>query len=516
MIKIFLQNKLIRKPAVAIFLLLNILLLSPAVGLADTSASNLKPYLEKISQKITEFELSNGMKFIILENHQAPVVSFVTYANVGGVDEPDGQTGVAHFLEHLAFKGTKTIGTNNYQAESPLLQKLNQLFEQIKENQKANNTQEVVRLQQEFKQVQQEAQKYVKVNEFGQIVEKSGGENLNAQTSADATIYHYSFPSNKLELWMALESDRFEDPVFREFFKEKEVILEERRMRTENSPIGQLLEAFLDLSFTNHPYKRPVIGYTKDLKIVSPENVSDFFKRYYSPNNLTVAIVGDVEPLKVKELAQKYFGHYKSQAAPPKVKILEPEQKQTKEVTLTLKSQPWYLEGYHVPALSDPDNAVYDVISTILSEGRTSRLYKSLIQDKRQAILAQGGSGFPGDKYPNLMIFYAMSTPGTPLDKVAKSLDQELERLKNEPVSREELDRAKTSLIVNIFNNLESNLGMAKELAQYQAKTGSWRNLFKQLEAIEKVTPTDIQRVARATFTPENRTIGRILTQANQ
>jgi len=170
MIKIFLQNKLIRKPAVAIFLLLNILLLSPAVVLADTSASNLKPYLEKISQKITEFELSNGMKFIVLENHQAPVVSFVTYANVGGVDEPNGQTGVAHFLEHLAFKGTKTIGTSNYQAESPLLQKLNQLFEQIKENQKANNTQEVVRLQQEFKQVQQEAQKYVKVNEFGQIV----------------------------------------------------------------------------------------------------------------------------------------------------------------------------------------------------------------------------------------------------------------------------------------------------------------------------------------------------------
>ncbi len=515
MTKIPLENKLKQRLALLICILL-LLVVSPTVVMADTSASYLKPYLKTISQKVSEFQLANGMKFVILENHQAPVVSFVTYANVGGVDEPDGQTGVAHFLEHLAFKGTETIGTSDYAAESALLQKLNGIFEQIKENQKVNNSAEVSRLQQEFKQVQQAAQKYVKVNQFGQIVEKSGGEDLNAQTTADATIYHYSFPSNKLELWMALESDRFRDPVFREFFKEKEVILEERRMRTENSPIGQLLEAFLESSFTIHPYKRPVIGYTKDLKVVSPDNVSEFFKRYYTPSNLTVAIVGDVDPLQVKKMAQEYFGGYKSQSPPPPVKVIEPKQTQTKEVNLTLKSQPWYLEGYHVPALSDPDNAIYDVISTLLSQGRTSRLYKSLIEDKQLAIVAEGGSGFPGDRYPNLMIFYALSTPGSSLEKVSKALENELERLKNEPVSKQELDRAKNILIVDIFNTLESNLGMAKDLAQYQAKTGSWRNLFKQLESIEKVTPADIERVARKTFTVENRTIGRILTQANQ
>jgi len=483
--------------------------------LADSSASFLKPYIERISQQVSEFELANGLKFIVLENHQSPIVSFVTYANVGGVDEPDEQTGVAHFLEHLAFKGTQTIGTTDYQAEQPLLQQLNQLFELLKEQEKAQNTEEVKRLQEEFKEVQKAAQKYVKVNEFGQIVSQAGGEELNAQTSADATIYFYSFPANKLELWMSLESDRFLEPVFREFFKEKEVILEERRLRTENSPIGQLLEAFLESAFTVHPYKRPVIGYTKDLKVVSPDNVMAFFKRYYPPSNLTVAIVGDVNPAEVKRLAHKYFSRYKAQTTPPGVTIVEPKQTETKQVNLTLKTQPWYIEGYHCPSLNHPDNAIYDVMSAILSQGRTSRLYKSLVEEKRLAIVAKGGNGFPGNRYPNLMIFYALTTPGTDLETLENALNVELDRLTKEPVSLEELNRAKTNLITDVFNTLESNLGMARQLAEYQAKTGSWENLFNQLSAIEQVTPADIQRVAQATFRAENRTIGRIITQEN-
>ena len=507
------QNKLRKYFLIITCCLLLFLSNYQSTALADSSSSFLKPYLERISKQVTEFKLSNGMEFIVLENHQSPVVSFVTYANVGGVDEPDEETGVAHFLEHLAFKGTQTIGTIDYQAERPLLDQLNQVFDQLKESQKAKNTAEAKRLQQEFQEVQKAAQKYVKVNEFGQIVEKAGGEELNAQTSADATIYFYSFPSNKLELWMSLESDRFLQPVFREFFKEKEVILEERRLRTENSPIGQLLEAFLEKAFTIHPYKRPVIGYTKDLKVVTPGNVKDFFQLYYPPNNLTVAIVGDVDPVQVKRLAQKYFSRFKAKTAPPGVKIVEPKQTETRQVNLTLQSQPWYLEGYHVPSVADPDNAVYDVIASILSDGRTSRLYTSLVQDKRLAIVAEGGNGFPGNRYPNLMIFYALTTPGTSLETVEGALEQELENLKKEVVSAEELNRAKTTLIANVFNTLESNIGMARELADYQAKTGSWKNLFTQLVAIEKVTPADVQRVAQATFTPENRTVGRIKSE---
>jgi predicted Zn-dependent peptidase len=477
-----------------------------------TATQSIQPYLEQTIEKITEFRLDNGMKFIILENHDAPVVSFFTYANVGGIDEPDGQTGVAHFLEHLAFKGTREIGTTNYPAEAKLLDRSDQIMAQIQAAKATGDEKTIAQLKTELNQVETEAAQYVKRNEFGQIVETSGGEGLNAQTSADATVYFYSFPSNKLELWMSLESERFLEPVFREFYKEQQVILEERRLRTDNQPIGQMIEAFLDKAFTVHPYKRPVIGYNADISNLTREDVQKFFDAYYPPNNLTVAIVGDVNPKQVKQLAQAYFGRYQAKPLAPSQIKPEPPQTAPREVTLTLPSQPWYLEGYHVPALTDPSYPVYEVIASLLSDGRTSRLYKSLIEEQQIALEAEGFNGFPGDRDPNLMLFYALTAPGHTVDEVAKALDREIERLKTEPVSQEELKRVKTQIRANLLRSLDSNLGMARLLAEYQVKTGDWRNLFKQIEAIAAVTPDDIQRTAQETFTPENRTTGRLLS----
>jgi len=484
----------------------------PGIGLARTlPAQSIQPYLDRVIQNVTEFKLENGMKFIVLERHQAPVVSFLTYADVGGADEPEGKTGVAHFLEHLAFKGTTRIGTSNFQAEKPLLAQLDQLAAQIKSGQEQKK--DVSALQKEFDRVQAEATKLGRQNELGRIVEQAGGVGLNANTSSDATRYFYSFPSNKLELWMSLESERFLDPVFREFFQEKAVILEERRLRTENSPIGQLIEAFVGTAFQVHPYRRPVIGYTKDLMNMTRQDIQDFFDTHYVPNNLTIAIVGDVNPTEVKRLAQIYFGRYKAKPAPPDVVAIEPPQTQQREVSLKLQSQPWYLEGYHRPALNHPDNAVYEAIASILSDGRTSRLYRSLVEEKKLALAAQGINGFPGDKFPNLMLFYALTAPGRSLEEVAPALRAEIDRLKTQPVSAEELDRVKTQARAGLLRSLDSNMGMAQSLLEYEIKTGSWRNLFQQIDAIAKITPADIQRVARATFTDQNRTIGRILPQ---
>jgi predicted Zn-dependent peptidase len=301
--------------------------------------------------------------------------------------------------------------------------------------------------------------------------------------------------------------------VFREFYKEKDVILEERRMRTENSPIGQMIEAFLDAAFNVHPYRRPVIGYDKDIRNLTREDVQQFFETYYVPSNLTIAVVGDVDPAQVKRLTQVYFGRFKPKPAPPEVTIVEPPQQQTREVMLQLASQPWYLEGYHRPAINHPDNVVYDIIERLLSDGRTSRLYKSLVEQKQVALSAQGFSGFPGDKYPNLMLLYALTAPRHTVDEVATALRGEIDRLKTEPVSAQELDRVKTQARAELLRSLDSNMGMAQSLVEYEVKTGSWRNLFKELEAIAAVTPADIQRVAEATFQPENRTIGRILSK---
>ncbi|HCF29932.1 MAG TPA: peptidase M16, partial [Cyanobacteria bacterium UBA11049] len=388
-----------------------------------------------------------------------------------------------------------------------------ELAKQIQAATAAKNNALVARLKAQFERVEAQAALLVKQNELGQIVEQSGGVGLNANTSVEATRYFYSFPANKLELWMSLESERFLEPVFREFYKEKNVILEERRLRVENSPIGQTIEKFLDTAFKVHPYQRPVIGYEQDIRNLTREDVQKFFDAYYVPRNLTIAVVGDVNPTQVKQLAGVYFGRFKAKPAPPDLKVMEPQQQQTREVTLRLPSQPWYLEGYHSPSIKHPDYVVYEIIGSLLSDGRTSRLYKSLVEQQRLALSAQGSVGFPGNKFPNLMLFYALTAPGHSPEEVGMALRQEIEALKSELVSDIELERVKTQARAGLLRSLDSNMGMAQLLLEYEVKTGSWQNLFKELEAIARVTPGDVQRVAKAAFTAENRTVGRLLSK---
>ena len=487
---------------------------TPTPTASPSNGTSIQPYLDRVVEDLTEFKLDNGMKFIVLRRPQAPVVSFVTYADVGGVDEPDGKTGVAHFLEHLAFKGTNKIGTKNYAQEKLLLDKLDKVAAQIQQAQTAGQKDRVAQLQAEFKKIEEQARKTVNQNELGRIVEQAGGVGLNATTSTEATKYFYSFPANKLELWMSLESERFLNPVLRrEFYKEKDVILEERRLRVDNSPIGQMIEKFNDTAFQEHPYKRPVIGYDKDIRNLTTEDVQQFFDTHYVPSNLTVAVVGDVNPAEVKKMATAYFGRYAAKPKPQQKLPVESKQTQQREFTLSLPSQPWYLEGYHRPNLNHPDNAVYDIITGLLSDGRTSRLYKSLVEKQQLALAAQGFSGFPGDKYPNLMLFYALTAPGHTVDEVATALREQIEALKTQPVSAQELERVKTNARAGLLRSLDSNMGMAQQLLEYEVKTGSWKNLFAQLAKIEAVTAQDVMRVAKETFVSENRTVGKLLSK---
>ncbi|AFZ47822.1 processing peptidase [Cyanobacterium stanieri PCC 7202] len=477
-----------------------------------TENRSITPYLEQVKNNITEFTLDNGLKFILLENHQAPVISFVTYVDVGAVDEPEGQTGVAHYLEHLAFKGTSEIGTINYEEERPLLDQLAELFDQIQEARAENDQEKLAQLETQFREVNQQASEYIRQNEFGQIVEIEGGVGLNAATSADYTAYFYNFPSNKLELWMYLESNRFLDPVFREFYEEKDVILEERRLRTDNSPIGKMVEEFLLTAFVSHPYRRPVIGFEEDIRNLTTANVQDFFDTHYGGENITIAMVGDVNPSEARRMAQEYFGRFPDSVKPSPLTINEPEQNETREVVVPYPSQPLYFEGYHIPSLNDPDYVVYEIMGSILSDGRTSRLYQSLVEEEKVALSVAGFSGFPGNKYENLMLFYGVSAPGRSLDELAIELDKEIEKLRTELVSSQELERVKTQATASLLRSVSSNAGMANLLAQYQGKTGDWRNLFTRLDAINGVSAEDIQRLAQQTFIPEHKTVGKLET----
>ncbi|MGF1498466.1 MAG: M16 family metallopeptidase [Elainellaceae cyanobacterium] len=490
----------------------------PVAASADLSASpstdqTIQPYIDRALERITEFTLDNGIKFIVMERHQAPVVSFMTYVNVGAAEEADGKTGAAHYLEHLAFKGTRQIGTTDYDAEQELLEELDSLFDQIKAAQAAGDTEALSSLLVTFDETQAAASQYVIQNQLPLIVERAGGVGLNATTSADATRYFYSFPSHKLELWMSLESERFLDPVFREFYEEKEVILEERRMRVDNSPVGQMIEEFLATAFTTHPYRRPTIGYADDLQTMTREDVREFFETYYVPSRMVMTIVGDVDPAEVERLANLYFGRYPARPAVPEIAAVEPPQTEPREVTLRLPSQPWYLEGYHRPGIDHPDHLVYQIINSILSGGRTSRLYKSLVEEQQIALSAQSFDGLPGDRFPNLILFYALTAPGHQVDELATAIRTEIERLRTEPVSEQELMRVKAQARAGLLRTLSSNMGMASLLPEYEAKTGSWRNLFEDLKDLEAITAADVMRVAQTTFRPENRTVGKILPQ---
>ena len=470
--------------------------------------------LAEFEKRITEFTLPNGLHFIVLERHEAPVATFLTFANVGAVDEQRGLTGMAHIFEHMAFKGTRTIGTKDYKAEAKALARIDEVFAAIKaERLKASpDKARLEQLQKDFAKAQEDAQQYLVHDEFEETLQRAGGQGLNAGTGADQTMYFVSLPANKMELWMALESDRYLHPVLREFYKERDVVMEERRLRVESDPTGRLLEEFLAAAYKAHPYGTEVIGHMSDLESMSRLDAEAFFKTYYNPNNLTIAVVGDVDPGQVREMASRYFARIPTGPKPHPVVTEEPPQLGERRVSVEDKAQPLVLIGFHKPGINDPNNAVYDAITDIMGMGRTSRIYKNLVKEKRIAMQASAFQGIPGEKYPGLFLFYAFPSRGHTSGECEQALMAEIERLKTESVTAEELKKAKTRARAGLIRQLGSNMGLAQQLTYYQVLTGDWRNLFRQLDRIDKVTAEDLLRVAKETFTTKNRTVGLIAT----
>ena len=462
-------------------------------------------------KRTTVKKLDNGLTVVICERPEAPVFSFFTHVDAGSVQDPLGQTGLAHMFEHMAFKGTDKIGTKDYAAEKVALEKVEQTYAAyIAERDKpvGRDEKKLKDLEKAWKDAVAEADKYVKPNEFPQIVEINGGEDLNANTSDDETNYFYSFPENRLELWAYLESERFLHPVMREFYKERNVVIEERRMRVDSNPIGRLLEQFTTAAFQAHEYHRPTIGWMSDLNSFSATDAKKFFDEYYIPSNMVVTVVGDVKASETLPIIEKYFGRIPSRPRPDERTTTEPPQNAERRVVLQDMSQPLYLEGYHRPDYRSPDDAVYDAIADLMSSGRTSRLYRALVRDKKIAADSAGFTGLPGNKYPHLFAFYAFPLPGHKPEEMADAIHVEIEKLKNEDISDEELKMIKTRAKANLIRSLGSNEGLANNLALYQARYDDWRELFRSVERIDKVTKADIRRVANQTFVPDNRTVG--------
>ena len=481
------------------------------------SAFALAQDLASFEKRITVKKLDNGLTVIICERPEAPVFSFYTHVDAGSVQDPMGKTGLAHMFEHMAFKGTNTIGTTDYSAEKVALAKVETAYASyIAERDKGvgRDEQKLKDLQKAWQDAIADAQKYVKPNEFPQILESNGVEGLNASTDLDETAYHYSLPENRLELWAYLESSRFIHPVMREFYKERNVVIEERRMRTDSNPVGRLLEQFTTAAFQAHPYHRPTVGWMADLNSFSATDAQHFFDEYYIPSNMIVAVVGDVKASEALPVIEKYFGQIPSREKPDERTTTEPPQNSERRVVMYDRSQPLYLEGYHRPDYRSPDDAVYDAIADLMSNGRTSRLYRALVRDKKIAAYSAGFTGLPGIKYAHLFAFYAYPLPGHKPEEMAEAIHAEIDRLKTEDISDEELKMIRTRAKANLLRGLDSNEGLASDLALYQARYGDWRELFHQVDNLDKVTKADIRRVANQTFVPTNRTVGIIETVA--
>ena len=486
-------------------------LVLPLAG-AAASAQDLQSFEKRITVNV----LPNGLTLVLCERHDAPVFSYTTFVDAGDVNDPSGESGLAHMFEHLAFKGTTQIGTADYAAEKIALAKVeaaNDAYEAEYLKPVGRDEKKLAALHQAFLAAQAEAEKYVIPNQFTEVAEANGADNLNAGTGLDDTQYFWSMPENRLELWAWMESGRLADVVPREFYKERDVVMEERRMRVDSDPIGRLEEQLLATAYVAHNYGRSDIGWPSEVNQITATEAMAFHRKYYVGGNIVIAIVGDVDPKTDLPMLEKYFSRVPAGAKPEDMTTVEPLQFAEKSVIIRDQTQPVYMEGYHRPNYHDPDNAVYDAISDILSNGRVSRLYRSLVEQQQIAAAAQGYSPFPGEKYPSLFVFYAEPLPGHTPAEMRDAIHKEIDKLKTADVTDAELEMYKTRARADLLRGLADNQGLADSLAEYQTRYGDWRELFLQLDQIDKVTKADIRRVANTIFVASNRTSAEIDTE---
>lgn len=462
--------------------------------------------LTSFEKRVTVKVLPNGLTLIICQRPEAPVFSYFTIVDAGDANDPGGESGLAHMFEHLAFKGTKDIGTTDYAAEKVALAKVETAYAAYDtefRKRVGQNPEKLKELHAQFEAAEQAANKYVIPNEFTELAEANGASGLNAETSLDATQYFWSMPSNRLQLWAFMESDRIANPVPRQFYRERNVVMEEKRMRIDSNPIGYLVEQLLATAYVAHPYGRPGVGWMSELSQITATEADAFHKKYYVPSNIVIAVVGDVKPTDLPML-EKYFGAIPAGPKPEPMTTVEPPQNGEKSVIIKEPTQPLFLEGFHKPDYRSPDNAVYEAIQDIFSNGRTSRLYRSLVEKQQIAAVAEGFSGFPGDKFPGLFAFFAVPNAGHTPQEMQAAIQKEIDKLKTTDVTDAELQMFKTRARADLLRGLADNEGIAQQLAYYQLRYGDWRELFNQLNKIDAVTKADIRRVANQIFVPSN------------
>ncbi len=461
-----------------------------------------------LEERVIEHRFDNGLLLLVVERHNAPVVSAYITVGVGSVHETNETRGVAHLLEHMRFKGTKMIGTTDYAAEEPLLQEVWALGSELDRLRLApeKNREQIGLLEQQLAELQSRHKQYVVKDAFAQIYSENGGVGFNAFTSKDLTTYLISLPSNKLELWALIESDRMRNSVLREFYTERDVVREERRRSYDTDPGRRLYETLITNAFTMHPYRNPIIGWHSDIANLTLEETQAFMDKYYAPVNTVIALVGDVQAEAAIDLVERYFGHLPTGIPVPQVAAVEPAQGGEKRVVVNFDAEPRFSIAFHKPTMPHKDDYAFDLIDQILGHGRTSRLYKTLVEEQQLAA-SVSVYGAPGSRYPNLFVIDASPRHPHTSVEVEAAIYNELDRLKTEPVTEAELTRARNRLLTDQLRRLKKNSGLARTLTSFQSLAGDWRYLATYGDEIGKLTAADLMEAAATYFTEQNRTV---------
>ncbi|MBS1115962.1 MAG: zinc-dependent peptidase, family [candidate division NC10 bacterium] len=471
---------------------------------------------ENFRLPVTEHTLKNGMRLLIVERRESPTFSAYIRFNVGSVNEAPGQTGLAHLLEHMMFKGTTQFGSTDPVREQPLLARIDALHATLQVERRKKRLAgaipdpgRVAALERELAGLEEEAKRFIVRNELWEIYRRNGGTNLNASTSRDGTQYFISLPKNRLELWALLESDRMRDPVFREFYTERDVVQEERRQRVDTSPRGQLTEAAVGTAFTAVPYRHPVLGWPGDLENLNRPQAQAYFRTYYAPNNALAVLVGDLDPAEVIRVVERYFADLPPQSIPPAPILEEPPQPGERRIRVEFPAEPQVMMLYQAPPLGHADSYPLAVLGALLGDGRSSRLYKRLVEEKRLVTSIAAGPWFL--QYAGLFLIQA--TPRAPhtLEEVEAAVEEEIAVLKMDLASPREMLKVRNQTEVETVEHLASNAGLASRLGSAWALTGNWRSLFSDQEKLTAVTAEEVRDVARRYLIPGHRTVASLV-----
>ncbi|MCU1232257.1 MAG: peptidase domain protein [Candidatus Solibacter sp.] len=465
--------------------------------------------LKEFEKRVTEFTLPNGLHFVLLERHEAPIVSFHTFVNAGSADDPAGQTGMARMIERVAFKGTETIGTSNWAAEKKSLDAVEEAWDRVEaeanKGAKTDSTRvDMVRSQARL--AAESAKRFGQPGEYTRILDENGATNRIASTTVDATSYSYTLPSNRIELWFLMESQRLLHPVFRDFYVERDAQAAEYQPQLQSNPQNKFFAELLAAAFKVHPYRNPILGWTGDIQNLRRNAAKEFFDRYYTPGNISIAMVGDLNPVEAKKMAERYFGPMPAKPSPPLVHADEPVQEGPRTVVLEAPGPTLLAVGYKRPSQDDKDDLVFDIIQFLMSQGNTGLLYREMVQEKHLAIQARAGATFPAGRFPNLMVFVLVPAQGRTLEEAQFGLDDFLNRFKNMEIDAQSLARAKAQLRIILLRRLAASDGMASLLAIHQGQYGDWRKMFTAVAELDKVTPDAIQRVATKYLVATGRT----------